>query len=70
MGTPSNGPRQRARHRQHHEEQREVAGPTSNSNDAKPQMAMTAIQFPISLMACPARSTANPRTRSTRIPAR
>ena len=42
----------------------------SNWNDAKPQMAMTAIQFPDSLIACPARSTANPRTRSTRIPAR
>ncbi len=70
IGTPSNGPSSAPGTDSTTNRSARSPGPTSNLNDANPQMAMTAIQFPDSLIACPARSSANPRTRSTRIPAR
>jgi hypothetical protein len=70
MGTPSNGPRSAPGIDSTTKSSARSPAPTSNLNDAKPQIAMTAIQFPVSLTACPARSSAKPLTRSTRMPQR
>ncbi len=70
MGTPSNGPSKAPGTDSTTNRSARSPGPTSNRNDANPQIAMTAIQLPDSLIACPARSSAKPLTRSTRIPPR
>ena len=70
IGTPSNGPSNAPGTESTTNRRARSPGPTSNRNDAKPQMAIIAIQLPDSLIACPARSSAKPRTRSTRIRAR
>ena len=70
MGTPSNGPSNAPGIDSTTKSNARSPAPTSKRNDANPQIAMTAIQLPVSLTACPARSSAKPRTRSTRITAR
>ena len=53
MGTPSSGPSSAPGTESTTKSSARSPAPTSNWNDAKPQMAMTAIQLPVSLTACP-----------------
>ena len=66
IGTPRSGPSNAPGTESTTKSSAMSAGPASNLNAAKPQIAMTATQLPVALIACPASSRPNPRTRNTR----
>ena len=65
MGTPSSGPSSAPGSESTTNSIARSAGPASNLNDANPQIAMIAIQFPVALIVSPASRTGKPRVRST-----